>query len=259
MPEGNIVIPELAAWLLLAVLAIVLLLVFTFTALVLHVSRRRRLEGAPLLDRREPRRPHTFSRANRTYLELPTRWLAIRSTEPEAVQRAVGLADPTPCSLADGLTATSEHALFISPPIRGWIIVTGTRLPDPAEDVDECFLWLRNLSERLGEVQFFGANRALSIHAWARLLSGEVFRAYAWAGSTIWNQGEMTRAERDLGMRCPGYGEDDVDGLLCPGDDPMSNTDKVPLLAARWSIDPARIDTDRQWPRPGMAGDFSRQ
>src|SRR5690606_14062001 len=101
------------------------------------------------------------------------------STSPEAVQKALHLANPIPCPLADGLTSAGELELFVSPPIRGWIIVTGSEVPDPADDVDACFLWLRELSQQLGEVQFFAANRALSHHAWARLLSGEVFRAYA--------------------------------------------------------------------------------
>lgn len=253
MPEGNIIITELAAWLLLGLLAIVVLLVFLFTALILRLSRRRQLEGSVLLRSPGDARFQPLRWPVNSFATRPSRWLAVRSTQPEAVQRAFELVDATPCSLADGLSGADDHELFISPPIRGWIIVTGSSLPDPADDVDHCFLRLRQLSSELGEVQFFSVNRALSIHSWARLLTGEVFRAFAWAGTTIWTQGELTRAEKDLGMHCPKYGEEDGPSLFAEHHDPAQNAEKVPLLAARWSLDPARIDTARNWPRPGIA------
>lgn len=248
---------HLAAWMLLGVLALVLLLVFVFAAFVLHLARRRRMEGSALLQRPPENRFGGMQLARRTDMELPSRWLAIRSTSPETVQKALHLANPIPCPLADGLTSAGELELFVSPPIRGWIIVTGSEVPDPADDVDACFLWLRELSQQLGEVQFFAANRALSHHAWARLLSGEVFRAYAWADETLWTQGELTRAELDLGLTCTEYGEGRPNALTSGNDHRFANVEKVPLLAARWSIDPASIDLGRHWPRPGIAGQFS--
>jgi hypothetical protein len=139
----------------------------------------------------------------------------------------------------------------------GWILVTGSEVPDPADDVDACFVWLRGLSEKLGEIQYFAADRALGHHAWARLLSGEVFRAYAWVDETVWTQGELTRAELDLGMHCPGYGESATADEARPDEACLTNAEKVSALAARWSIDPASLDLGRHWPRPGVAGQFS--
>lgn len=257
MNDSTVIVPELAAWLLLVVLAVVLLLGFLFLALVLHVSRRRRLEGASLVRKVSVRSAADVTRLSSSPGELPPRWLAIRSTKLDAVQSSLGLSNPTPCSIGDGLAAADDFNLFISPPIRGWILVTGSDLPDPAHDVDRCFLWLRELSKQLGELQFFSANRVLGHHAWARLLTGEVFRAYAWAGGTLWNQGTLTRAELDLGLECRPYGAPDDDELF-DLDHLMDNVERVPLLAARWSIDPATIDTTRHWPRPGIAGELNR-
>lgn len=255
---NNLILPDhLAAWMLLGVLAVVLLLVFAFAALVLNHARRRRLEGAVLLRRGpepvvegDPARPRNFQ-------DPPARWVAVRSTKTEEVQAALNLANPIPCPLVDGLTSAAELELFVSPPIRGWILVTGSEVPSPADDVDACFLWLRELSRQLGEVQYFSADRALGHHAWARLLSGEVFRAYAWVDETVWTQGELTRAEMDLGMRCPGYGEPGSEPGHLRDDACAANVEKVAALAARWSIDPASIDLGRHWPRPGIAGQFS--
>lgn len=248
---------HLAAWMLLGVLSVVLLLVFVFAALVLNLARRRRLEGSILLRPTADRPAETVAAGARAFYEPPARWLAVRTTRTDEVQAALRLANPIPCPLADGLASAAELELFVSPPIHGWILVTGSEVPDPADDVDACFIWLRELSRQLGEIQYFACDRALGHHAWARLLSGDVFRAYAWSGETLWTQGELTRAELDLGMNCRDYGEA---GESCgPGaaDECQANVEKVPLLAARWSLDPASIDIGRHWPRRGIAGHFS--
>jgi len=257
MNETTVILPELAAWLLLVVLAVVLLLGFLFLALVLHMSRRRLLDGSALNAKQSQVSSSQSLVIRRSQFELPPRWLAVRSTKLDAVQAALGLTNPTPCPISDGLTGAEELNLFISPPIAGWILVTGSDLPDPAHDVDECFIWLQKLSSKLGEVQFFSANRALNHHAWARLLTGEVFRAYAWTGETLWNQGALTRAEIELGFDCRAYGERE-DGLPPLHDTFVGNTEKVPLLAARWSLDPATIDTALDWPQSGIAGELNQ-
>lgn len=257
-PEStNIMLPHLAAWMLLGLLAVALLLVFILAALVLSAAHRRRMEGAFLLHRPTDRLLPRLNPLPQDFHELPARWLAVRSTRQEEVQKALNLANPIPCPLLDGLTSADELELFVSPPIRGWILVTGSEVPDTADDVDACYLWLRQLSEQLGEVQYFAVNRALNHHAWARILSGEIFRAYAWAGETVWTQGDLTRAELDLGMQCHGYGEPMELAHNSSEQRELSNVEKVPLLAARWSIDPASIDLGRHWPRPGVAGQFS--
>jgi hypothetical protein len=110
----------------------------------------------------------------------------------------------------------------------------------------------------VGQVQFFCINRVLQHHAWARLDDGRVYRAYAWAGQTVWNQGPFTFIETQLGIRCFDYFEQ-VQRVDFSQHDPLAiNTEKVPLLAARWSVDPSTID-DRQFKSgQGIAGDFSR-
>jgi len=257
MNDSTVMVPELAAWLLLVVLIVVLLLGFIFLALVLHMSRRRRLETSTSIlagSAFSKNRPHATIHP---YSERPNRWVAVRSIKLGEVQSALGLSNPTPCPVCEGLTGSDDLNLFISPPIRGWVLVTGNDLPDPADDVDECFIWLQRLSLKLGEVQYYSANRALNHHAWARLLTGEVFRAYAWANETLWNQGALTRAETELGLDCRPYGERERNHSLF-NDVRIGNTEKVSLLAARWSLDPAMIDTALDWPRPGVAGELNQ-
>jgi hypothetical protein len=145
--------------------------------------------------------------------------------------------------------------LFISPSINGWILILGSDLPDPNEDIDVCFRILPGLSRKLGQVQFFNANRVLNHHAWARIEAGRVVRAYVWAGRTLWNQGIKTSAELDLGLRCFRYLDKSGRPLFGQADILTTNTEKVPLLAARWSFDPAAVDGRVLEKTCGIAGE----
>ena len=187
--------------------------------------------------------------------EAPSRWLAVRSQNPHAIQAALGVQHPRACSWSDALATPFEPRLFISPPVDGWIVVMGCDLPDPADDIDECFKFLSGLSHKLGEVQFFSRNRAVAHHGWARLSAGKVLRAYAWAGETLWNQGEVTAAERELKLRCLAYAQNAEAFGLAERELLALNTERVVRLAAAWSIDPTAVegaDLESQ----GIAGDL---
>lgn len=186
------------------------------------------------------------------------RWVAIRSRNLDAVQTALGLDNPVPCSWTEGIVQVSERKLFLSPPVNGWILVVGPRLPDPADDVDACFHFLHRLSRELGEVQFFSVNRIVGHHAWARFDGGEAFRGYAWAGETLWNHGPKTWAERKLGLKCYGYLEGASELRFETLEQARANVERVMLLAASWSIDPTSVDENMLTDARGVAGDLSR-
>ncbi|HLP76554.1 MAG TPA: hypothetical protein VK327_06485 [Candidatus Paceibacterota bacterium] len=167
------------------------------------------------------------------------------------------MSNPHPCTWIQGLT--SEQKLFIAPPIDGWILITGCGLPDPADDVDVCFRFLLDLSRKLGHVYFFSANPVVGSHAWARAEAGRIVRAYAWAGQTLWNQGVKSQTEIDLGLKCFRYFEEAATPVLFEQSDTVSsNVEKVPQLAAQWSIDPAAIDERTLDQACGIAGEPSR-
>jgi len=193
-----------------------------------------------------------WAETRRTLVKRPVLWLAIRSRDPVRVLDALSLNDPTPCTWNEGLLG-EERRLFIAPPVRGWVLVVGSAVPDPADDVDLCFRFLRELSSKLGEVQFFCADRVLHHHAWARLEAGRVNRAYAWAGTTLWNQGVKTAAEAALDLKSLAYGEEALIRWGMP-DFLAANVEKVPQLAARWSVDPAEVATCLPADALGIAG-----
>ena len=179
----------------------------------------------------------------------PVCWLAVRSVSPEAVRAALGLNRAAPCSWVEGLAGS--HEFFISPRVHGgWVIVTGLGLPGPSDDVDATFLFLTTLSRKLGHVQFFYAEKFSRHHGWARLDDGCVTRGYAWTGETVWNQGNKMLPEIEVGMKTFNYGEHTATIL-----DAETNFEKVPQLAARWSLDPAEVKLDSTRQSIGLAGE----
>jgi hypothetical protein len=240
---------------------ILLLLVFALAlsigaAFVGFVMRQGRLRP-----RREPfLRPlssaHLTEPAALSHTFRPTCWLAVKSRSLLKVQSALGLHNVKPCSLAEGMAGGEK--LFISPPINGWILVMGAGLPEPSDDVDVCFRFVMNLSRKLGEVQLFNSSRVVQDHAWVFADRGQVVRAYAWAGKTIWKQGLRTSAEKELDLRCFDYTEASERNFFSDSDVIAANVEKVHLLAARWSLDPACIDERFLGTECGIAGEPSR-
>jgi hypothetical protein len=161
----------------------------------------------------------------------PSSWIAIRTHRVAAVQAALNLTQ------SDRLALDHSSSFSVSAPTNGWVLVQGPQLPQPEEDVDACFRLVVNLSRKFGHAQFFSANPLLYYHAWARAERGRIIRAYAWAGKTLWLQGLQTNEEKRLGLACFDYDEAEhhAAGQMEAAAD---NIEKIPLLAARWSVDP---------------------
>lgn len=237
---------------------VVLLLLFSIAVsvsvgIVILLVRRAAARRHSSVPRQEPQLT-CLAEQSCTFV-WPGCWLAIKSRSTFAVQRALGLHNAKPCSWIQGMAGGEK--LFIAPPVKGWVLVMGSGLPDPSEDVDACFRFVLHLSRRLGQVQFFSASRVLHYHSWVMADSGRIARAYAWAGKTLWTQGKPTAAETELGLKCfdylelpdpPQFGQPDLTCL---------NVEKLPMLAARWSIDPGRIDARFLQLERGIAGEPS--
>jgi hypothetical protein len=218
---------------LLGSLGFVLGLAFAFFVIYRHHLRRLRRANR----QQDPLSQVTPARRRPLPFHMPPRWLAIRSTNTLLIRTLLPHAS-TSTPWSESLARCRERSWFVSPPVDGWTLVVGARLPEPGQDVDSLFHVLTRLSRELGEVHFYSADRVLNFHSWARLDDGRVTRAYAWAGETLWNEGRTTLEERLLGLRCRAYGEEPEP--LRYGDVPpeMHNTERVILLARRWSIDP---------------------
>lgn len=191
--------------------------------------------------------------------DRPNRWVAVKCSNIQKVQAALGLNNATMCPLSEGFSRLHERKLFISPPIKGWILMVGSALPDTADDVDKVYHFLMKLANQLGSVQYFSGNRVLNHHAWVRIENNRIYRAYAWAGETLWNQGDRTAAEREVGMKCFNYGDAPLPFPFTARDSNVSNTDKILQLAARWSLDPMAVNSASVRAGFGIAGELSRR
>jgi hypothetical protein len=187
--------------------------------------------------------------------EQPARWLAVKANNPAVVQSALHLNRPTSCSWEEGLAEAHDDKLFISPAVSGWVLVVGSGLPEPAEDIDFCYRFLAELSRQLGHVQFFSVSRVVNYHCWAMVERGHIYRAYAWAGETLWAQGPVTAAERELGLVCFGYGTEQNPFAI--RDVLTANSDNINQLAARWSVDPCAFSPSMMNGR-GIVGEFTQ-
>jgi len=241
---------------LMTVFLFVMVVAGVFIFMVLHARHHRILSGLAGGDK--SKHPSSPLYHPQFALKYPNTWLAVRNRDLTAVQSALALDNTKRCSWTEGLAGDGDQKLFVSPPVSGWVLVIGAALPDANDDIDACFRFLMDLSRKLGHVQFFSADTVLNHHAWVQIEHGRVLRAYAWAGKTLWNQGKPTQAETDLNLKCYGYTETPEPASFAASEPISNNSDKVHLLAARWSLDPDEIDEsfiDREW---GIVGQPSR-
>jgi len=209
-------------------------------AVVFATLYRRHLRALRMTQRwLDPLTPLVGSTRSVLTLPMPHRWLAIRSSNTTFLRETLHIGTEEGSPWSEALVRFRERLIFISPPWRGWSLVVGAAIPDPAADIDQLFRFLSGLSREVGEVQFFSADRVLNHHAWAWLREGNVVRAYAWAGETLWSQGDCTLDERLLGLTAHDYGEAVEGPGSCGGPSEQQNAERVALLARRWSLDPA--------------------
>ncbi|MFN0069796.1 MAG: hypothetical protein ACKVYV_19440 [Limisphaerales bacterium] len=244
---------DVVAYILLLLLVAVICLGVVCALLVAQYLRRGRREG-------EYEPPALVTRLGGTtqprgVVLLPDRWVAVRAPLVRDVRNALGLANTRPCPLEDAFNHPRHRGLYLTPPVNGWIMIFGPAVPDPAGDVDAVYHFVRGLGQRLGNAQYFHVHPPTGAHGWAWARGGRVVRGFAWAGKTLWNEGEATREERQLGCACPPLGgtEPDDEALA---DELRVNLDKVPRLAAAWGMDPVAL-LSHAAREPGVTGEFA--
>jgi hypothetical protein len=168
----------------------------------------RPVEGVPVLDQ-TPDHPVSFG--------FKTNWFAVRSDDAGQVIASLGLSEPQAANWNSGFNTLNERRLmpggskyvFVSPPVKGWVLVVGSQLPYPEgregearQKIDSSFQHMFGaLSDVFPEVHFFGSYRVVDFVAWARARNGKIERVAAFAdGDALANFGELTPEERSLGL-----------------------------------------------------------
>jgi hypothetical protein len=183
-------------------------------------------------------------------------WLALDTTDTEAVATAMGLREARAATWAEGIDAAYQSSVFVTPPLADWTLAVGAALFPP--DRADAFVkpLLERLSRQFGDAQYFCTHRDVELHVWARARQGQLVRAYGWLGEkslTLWDEGAPTKEERDLGFRfsdgrSPAAEQAQNKEAMLPGEE------DVMLLASYWSIDPTTLDEQFKEPLMGLLG-----
>lgn len=176
-------------------------------------------------------------------------WLVVKSSDPKAVSKKLGFTGVKKSSWEDGIEAAYEDygRVFVSPPLDGWVLVVSCSLPAPGDGPVNVLSMLQTLSREYGEAQYFCTHRVTELHAWVKAIDGQIVRAYGYSGEqggVIWNEGEPTPEERELGFSVADEWTPDEEAALA--------------IAAKWSIDTS-FSSSRYAPAAGLAGEISLQ
>jgi hypothetical protein len=175
-------------------------------------------------------------------------WIAVRSDSAAAVAEALDLADVGPSTWARGVDAAYAGAVFVTPPLRGWVLAASSALPSNETHADELTPQLVWLARRFPDVQCFGTHRVVEAHLWARIVNGAFVRKFSYVGDqgiVLWDEGAPTPEEEALGMAFSR--ESAEEGEVPTEEDVMA-------LAGRWSVDPSRLEEEGLPLSLGLAG-----
>jgi hypothetical protein len=181
-----------------------------------------------------------------------TSWIAVKGAKASALVSELQLLSVRSSAWDQGIQEAGKTGIFITPMVSGWVLIVGLTLPD-ASDEDTLPLIVR-LSEVHGSVQYFGNHRIPDYYAWAKAEGGRLVRAYAYLGeqgATLWDRGELTKEELDLGL----IFDQPVQADAAPNESALEmmqrlkdSLQKCPTeedvfsIARAWSIDPTQIE-----------------
>ena len=187
-------------------------------------------------------------------------WIAVPASSSERVAQVLGLSDVQPANWRSGFSAAYAYPssyVFVTPPIRGWVLAVGSGIPDPS---DPAILqnWrsaMAALSQAFGRAQFFASHRGSSYSAWARYTGGAEERLFAWADEPIHDLGSPLPEEREVLARLPDPLAADEDPNYWSREDLRGpDEDDVLGIAAAWSLDPSRFDESDELTALGLVG-----
>ncbi|WP_299461364.1 hypothetical protein [uncultured Gimesia sp.] len=188
-------------------------------------------------------------------------WLAIKSSDAHAVVETLVIDHLQPANWQTGITAAYHGHTFISPPVHGWVLVASYHLPELGNDAEPQRFTplLAGLSQKFGEVQYFGTQRVVGYHAWSRFLNGTETRAFAYLGERgeiLADRGEKTDAEIQLGYEYfdPDSPDADSDAHWEREDLCYPDEEHVMEIAGLWGVNPSHLEEQKLPESAGWIG-----
>jgi hypothetical protein len=212
-------------------LFIIIVIFVLFPMLIVKVFKIKPTDPYKWKKPLQPDRPFAFGKR--------TTWMEVKEQSIEMISDALKIKNIKPCNWEKGIMMNGPH-IFISPPIKGWILIVGipTQLSDNKQIKEELGGYLRKLSEKLGEVNFFSMYGFVDYYIWARARDGNIIRGVGWHEFVnIWDEGEPLH-EKEIGW----------DEEKHPSDDFIME------IARKWCIAPWDIKPSDCEPSLGLIG-----
>ena len=192
-------------------------------------------------------------------------WLAVKSTDTEAVFKALELDDETVANWESGVAfaysgggVPNRTGVFVTPPVGDWtLVVLGLGLnADSNQSITRLRQLLGALSSQFGECQCFGNNMAVGYLAWFKAVQGELLRAFSFANKTLHiNEGVAEPIEIEV-ISFDVSGLDQIGYWDTLEEEEQSLDEDVPMaIAALWSVNPLSLSGGK--PATGLAGCMS--
>lgn len=165
-------------------------------------------------------------------------WYAVKGDDPKAVAIQLKLRQLKPSTWSEGVEGAYGASVFISPPLRGWILAVGTKLFPAGPALEDMSSRVVALSRVYGLACFFATDRITETHMWARATDGVLDRGYAYSGESgevVWDSGRKSEEEVGIGSESP-------------------DEEVVMEIARKWSISPVDIPFSDVAPGLGLLG-----
>lgn len=174
-------------------------------------------------------------------------WIAVRTDNKELVAQTIGFKKYKPSDWETGIGKAYEDAVFITPPIDGWTLAVGMKLPagDTEESIGKVTGLLKRLSLQFGEAQFFCTHRVVEYHCWIKSTNGQIDRIYCYLGErgeNIMVKGEPTEIEKNYKLVNTFSDEVKMEDYFGREDLVIPDEQLVMTIAGNWSIDPTSLD-----------------
>ncbi len=185
-------------------------------------------------------------------------WWTVRSDDLRRVADFLGLNSASACNWSSGVPLAYDGGVFLTPPVNGWILICGARLPPKSEDAAiEVENRLEILSGEFSDAQVFATHRVVEYHVWARAREGSLTRGFGHlgeAGMTFWDTG-FDESEDALGFDFVDFSndlsEDELDAMDWPSED------HVMQVASAWSVSPVDFG-EHMFAGVGIAADSAK-
>ncbi|HYZ86838.1 MAG TPA: hypothetical protein VE621_20650 [Bryobacteraceae bacterium] len=178
-----------------------------------------------------------------------TGWIAVRTSDLKAVTESLPIRSHTAANWPDGLAAAYKGgAIFITPPVNGWICVLGdwpmgigrrrsiSSVSVPSgitrQSVEAVSKIVADLSSRFGEAHGYAKHRVVEYHHWILAKQGRVVRCFAYLGETgeiLCQSGSVTEVEKSLRY------------ASLTSDEWVPDEQDVMVVASGWSFDPTTL------------------